>query len=135
MNGKVLSHQAFVPASSGTSAQMNDKIRNRFKFYMAVMKQYVRHSQRVDSMTKAQVKERINPIVNNLIEQYRFGGKFANELNQYIDRVFYNTPNITRQAMLDDSQLSDADFTNLMETFKESDLVKLFGPSFQLVLR
>lgn len=131
--GRVLSGKPFV-SNNANNIPVNAKLRDQFVFYLAVLKNYVKHAHEIENLNKAQVLEQINPIVNSLIEQYRFGSKFVAEINRYVDSRYHTTPATMYNSIRKDSTLDEGVFGTMMEDFKESKIIDNFSPQFRMIV-
>jgi len=112
-----------------------DVLNARYKFYTTLIKSYINHSQMVENKTKAEVQERIRPIINNLVESHHFGSKFCDEIQSHINSRFQQVSSEIYDTMLKDSSLPEEVFNGMVKELKASSIVKGFSPRFTSVMK
>ena len=125
------------PFTSPTATELptDEKIRALFVFHMATMKAYIDYSQEVEGQGKSQLKERINPIINALVEKHKFGSKFSSDLTIYLNSKFIKPAStVIGDIRKEAESIPDDVFNSMIDDFKKSPLMSSFSSKFRNLL-
>ena len=132
--GSVLSNKPYVSAEA-YDLPTDEKLRNKYMFHMSLLRGYIKYSQEVENQSKQAVQQRVNTIINTLVEKHKFGSKFVTDLNAYINKCYHKTSLAVYETMRNEASMEAAVFDDMMEDFKESPLLNDFSPQFQMILK
>ena len=113
-----------------------DNIRNRFDFYLSILKGYARYAQKYENKSKAEVTADINKIADQLITQYHFGAKFISELHRYIQQRFIQPSTKVFSEIQEESGLDEETFNKFSRELVRKDSVNVFdsfSPRFRSI--
>lgn len=131
--GSTLSNQSFTTPVVGD--QSTDKVlHNRFEFYSAFLRSYVEYSQKVENLPKFEMQHRVNKLTNKLVEKHRFGAKFVNDINKFINDSYTKNRFDVFNCMKADANLDEGVFESMMEDMLESELMSDVSPRFKMML-
>lgn len=112
----------------------DELIKNRFDFYLSILKGYVKYLQEVENKPKTDVQENVNSIMNKLIEQYGFGNTFVMEMNKYITMRFHPTRINVYNSIKEEASMDTKVFDAMLEDMKESSIFGGFNSRFRSYL-
>jgi len=131
--GSALSRNQFgTPQLKETS--VSEKLENQFTFYTTLLKNYVKYSHEMENLPKSQILERVTPIMNRLIERYKFGSRFSSEISMYINARFVKPASKIYDDIKQESGLDEGVFEAMMEDLHDSPLIEKFSSKFRLVI-
>lgn len=119
------------PVQQNTS----DKIRNQFVFYSTLLKQYAEYMQRFENKSKEEVKAQIDPVMNQLVEQYSFGSLFVRSINDHINKCFQHLSTDIYAEFKDKTNLPEDVFQFCMNDFTDGKIIDLVSPKFRSIFR
>lgn len=131
--GRVLSNKPFV-SQKATDIPVDTQLKARFDFHSAVLRNYVKYAQEIENLSKEEVLAQINPIIDELVSQYRFGAKFVNDIRKYVETKYHTTPAAMYATIRKDSALDEGVFGVMMEDLKESPILDKFSPQFRMII-
>lgn len=123
-----------APAVNINTYSAEDRIRFRYDFYLVLLKEYARHSQLIEGKNKEEVLSRVNEMCNVLVEKYRFGNRFVDDLHKYVDQQFHENRKSLQDKMTQEAGLDETSFNSLMGDFKESAFIDKLSPRFKMML-
>ena len=129
----VPSTESYV-APNAKNLPTDQLLNTRFVFYSAVLKNYIKHSHEVESMTRSEIKERVEPVMNALIEKYKFGSRFVSEINTEIARRFIQPSSQVLGDIQNDANLPSDVFDSMMTDLKGSNIFNAISSNFRVKL-
>lgn len=132
--GDTLSNRPFRTDSS-LALPTDERLNAKFKFHDALIRNYIKYSHEVESMNKSQIKERVIPMINSLIEEHQFGSKFASGLMTYLNSRFVQPKSTVYSNIKADSGLTELVFESLMGDFVSSPFINGYSSSFRQILK
>ena len=108
-----LSNESYV-APQAKAMPTDELLNTRFVFYSALLKNYVKHSHEVECLNRSSIKERVEPIMNALVEKYKFGSLFVSEINKYIASRFIQPSSQVLSEIQKDANLPYDVFDKMM---------------------
>lgn len=134
MKGSSLLHQPKVKLSDHDFNE-SELIKKRFDFHLALLKNSVRYMQEVEGKNITEVTGNTMKLANGLVERFKFGSKFINELESYIKTRFQPVPASFKNSIVKDSGIEDPIlFNHLLDDFKASADFENLSGRFKMIL-
>jgi len=92
------------------------------------------YSQEIESMSKTEVFERIDPIVNQLVEKHKFGSRFVNDLHKFVSSRYVKPAVEVFENIKKDTGLDNDVFYGMLEDMRDDQVFQGFSTRFQNIL-
>lgn len=124
-----------VGSKSEESFNVNDVIRSRFDFSLAVVKTYIRFLQEVENMGYEEASDKVMSVANKFVEMYNFGDQFIIQTKSHLMSKYRPSPAVFKNQIRAMSNIEDVNmFMTLQTQLKDSNIFGEFSDRFKMLI-